>query len=211
MKFYTEPRSLTSDDKITPEKSTVHAKITPEKSTNVTVHHTAANGIPLGAEADERKLKALFLDVGLMSTAVGLTLLDLEQVDDVMTVNRGALCEQLVGQHLLYSAPSWEEPQLFYWAREKRGSSAEIDYVISQGREIIPVEVKAGKTGTLKSLHLFLREKGRRLAVRLSSAPPSVLEAMTSLANGEDVPFTLLSLPLYMVGQVRRLCAGLAR
>ncbi len=172
------------------------------------VRHTAANGIPLGAEADDRKFKALFLDVGLMATASGLTLLDLEQADEVMMVNSGALCEQLVGQHLLYSAPSWEEPQLFYWAREKRGSSAEVDYVISQGREIIPVEVKAGKTGTLKSLHLFLREKQRRFAVRLSSAPPSVLEATTSLSDGKNVPFRLVSLPLYMVGQVRRLCAG---
>ncbi len=172
------------------------------------VRHTAANGIPLGAEADDRKFKALFLDVGLMTTASGLTLLDLEQADDVMLVNRGALCEQLVGQHLLYSAPPWEEPQLFYWAREKPGSSAEVDYLVSQGREIIPVEVKAGKTGTLKSLHLFLREKGRRLALRLSSAPPSILEAATSLSDGNNVPFRLVSLPLYMVGQVRRLCAA---
>ena len=172
------------------------------------VRHTAANGIPLGAEADDRKFKALFLDVGLMATASGLTLLDLEQAEDVMMINRGALCEQLVGQHLLYSAPSWEEPQLFYWAREKRGSSAEIDYVISQNRQIIPVEVKAGKTGALKSLHLFLREKGTRLAIRLSSAPPSVLEATTSLSDGNNVPFRLVSLPLYMVSQVRRLCTA---
>ncbi len=172
------------------------------------VRHTAANGIPLGAEADERKFKALFLDVGLMATASGLTLLDLERAEDVMMVNRGALCEQLVGQHLLYSVPSWEEPQLFYWAREKRGSSAEVDYVISQGRKVIPVEVKAGKTGALKSLHLFLREKGKRLAVRLSSTPPSVLEATTSLSDGQNVPFQLISLPLYLTGQVRRLCTS---
>ncbi len=172
------------------------------------VRHSAAAGVPLGAQADERKFKALFLDVGLMATASGLTLLDLERAEDVMMVNRGALCEQLVGQHLLYSAPSWEEPQLFYWAREKRGSSAEVDYVISQGREIIPVEVKAGKTGTLKSLHVFLREKGRRLALRLSSAPPSILDSATSLSDSNNIPFRLVSLPLYMAGQVRRLCAA---
>ncbi|MCP3959181.1 MAG: ATP-binding protein [bacterium] len=175
------------------------------------VRHTAANGVPLGAEADERKFKVLFLDVGLMATASGLSVLDLEKAEDVMMVNRGALCEQLVGQHLLYRAPSWEEPRLFYWAREKRGSAAEVDYVISQGAEILPIEVKAGKTGTLKSLHLFLREKSRSLAVRLSSAPPSVLAATTSLADGRNVPFQLVSLPLYLVGQVRRLCGGLAR
>ncbi len=172
------------------------------------VRHTAANGVPLGAEADERKFKVLGLDVGLMATASGLTILDLERADDVLLVNRGALCEQLVGQHLLYSTPGWEEPRLYYWAREKRGSSAEVDYVLSQGSEILPVEVKAGKTGTLKSLHLFLREKRRSFAVRLSSAPPSLLEAETSLP-GSNVPFRLLSLPLYLVGEVRRLCGEL--
>ncbi len=62
------------------------------------------------------------------------------------------------------TAPSWEEPQLHYRAREKRGSSAEVDQLISQGSEIIPVEVKAGKTGSLKSLHLLLRERGRSLS-----------------------------------------------
>ena len=82
--------------------------------------------------------------------------------------------------------------------------------MISQAQEIIPVEVKAGKTGTLKSLHLFLREKGRSLAVRLSSATPSILEAETSLADGKNVPFRLVSLPLYMVGEVRRICSELA-
>ena len=172
------------------------------------VHHTAANGVPLGAEADERRFKVLCLDVGLMATASGLTILDLERAGDVLLVNRGALAEQLVGQHLLYSTPAWEEPRLYYWAREKPGSSAEVDYVISQGSEILPLEVKAGKTGTLKSLHLFLREKRRRLALRLSSAPPSLHEAETSLPGG-NAPFRLLSLPLYLVGEVRRLVGEL--
>ncbi len=81
--------------------------------------------------------------------------------------------------------------------------------MISQGREILPIEVKAGKTGTLKSLHLFLREKKRRLAIRLSTAPPSVVDATTSLHMGEKVAFTLLTLPLYLVGEVRRLAREL--
>lgn len=169
------------------------------------VRHTAANGIPLGAEANERNFKILCLDVGLMATACGLTILDLESASDVMMVNRGALCEQFVGQHLLYSAPPWEEPQLFYWSRERRGSTAEVDYVISQGSEVVPIEVKAGKTGTLKSLHVFLREKGRSFAIRLNTAPPSMLETMLALPGEEEAPWQLMSLPLYLVGQVRRL------
>ena len=169
------------------------------------VRHTAANGTPLGAEADERRFKVLVLDVGLMATATGLTILDLETADQLMMVHRGALCEQFIGQHLLYDRPSWEEPQLYYWAREERSSAAEVDYVISVGQEILPVEVKSGKTGMLKSLHLFLREKKRNLALRFNVMPPSVLDAKTSLADGNNVPFRLVSLPLYLVGEAKRL------
>jgi predicted AAA+ superfamily ATPase len=169
------------------------------------VYHSSSNGVPLGAEINERKLKILFLDVGLMIRALGLGLLDLERAENLLMVNQGAVCEQLVGQHLLYSRRPYEEPELHFWAREKRNSQAEVDYVISEGATVVPIEVKAGKTGTLKSLHLFLREKASRFGVRVNSEPPSLLEAETSLPGQEKTGFTLLSLPLYMIGQLRRL------
>ena len=92
---------------------------------------------------------------------------------------------------------TFEEPEAFCRTREKSQSSAEVDYVISFGETIVPVEVKAGKTGTLKSLHVFLR---------INADEPSLLDAKTSLAKGQNAQFRLLSLPLYMVGQARRLC-----
>ncbi|MBI5488088.1 MAG: ATP-binding protein [Deltaproteobacteria bacterium] len=169
------------------------------------VRHSSANGVPLGAEANDRIFKLLFLDAGLVTTATGLTILDFEQAADILLVNSGATCEQAVGQHLLHSAPPYHEPELFFWVREKANAAAEVDYLVAEGAHVVPVEVKAGKTGTLKSLHLFLREKRRSLGVRLNSGPPSLLRAETALADGKKVPFRLLSLPLYMVGQVRRL------
>ncbi len=169
------------------------------------VRHSAGNGVPLGAEADDKHFKMLFLDVGLTVTATGLQSRDLEQAEDLLLVNRGALAEQFVGQHLLYSGATWEAPQLFYWVREKESSSAEVDYLLSSGAEILPVEVKAGKTGRLKSMHLFLSEKKRRFAIRISSAPPSLLKTEATLPSGGILPFYLLSLPLYFICQVRRL------
>lgn len=174
------------------------------------VRHTSGNGVPLGAEAKDRLFKVIFLDVGLIATATGLSILDIEGSDEITLVQQGTLAEQFVGQHLLYSANHWEEPQLFYWAREKRNSSAEVDYLFSQGPHVIPVEVKAGKSGTLKSLHLFVQEKGRPFALRFSSAPPSLLETEVVLPNGvgasgTHTPLRLLSLPLYLVHQARRL------
>lgn len=172
------------------------------------VTHSASNGLPLAAETDERRFKILFLDVGLVSRALGLDLVDVERSEDLVGLHAGAIAEQFVGQHLLHSGPSWEEPRLHFWAREQPSSTAEVDYVLSVGSRVLPVEVKSGSTGRLKSLQMFVREKRRDLAVRLWSGPPSSLAATTSLPVGGDVPFTLLSLPLYMVGQVRRIVRG---
>jgi len=170
------------------------------------VRHTAANGVPLGAEADDRDFKVLFMDVGLLARSCGLSVLDVERAEDLMMVNAGAVCEQFVGQHLLHAGEPYEEPDLHCWIRQKKGSSAEVDYVISVGEKVVPVEVKAGKTGALKSLQLFLREKKRDFGLRFNADVPSLLEAETSLADGGNKPFRLLSLPLYMAGQARRLC-----
>ena len=169
------------------------------------VRHSSGNGLPLGAEVNERKSKLLFLDVGLMVSSLGLDLIDIEQADDVLLVSQGAVCEQFVGQHLLYSRQLYKEPDLHFWVREERNSTAEVDYIIAVGSEIVPVEVKAGKTGTLKSLQLFLKEKKRSIGLRLNSAPPSLLQAKMSLPGHEQIRFSLVSIPLYMVGQVRRL------
>lgn len=169
------------------------------------VYPSSCGGIPLGAAMNTKKFKVLFLDVGLMSTATGLNLLDFEKAEDVMRVNAGAICEEFIGQHLLFSQQPYCEPEVYYWLREKKNSSAEVDYVISEGAHIVPIEVKAGKSGTLKSLHLFLHEKHGSFGVRFNSDMPSVLEPQTALPGRPNISYRLLSLPLYMVGQLRRL------
>jgi hypothetical protein len=170
------------------------------------VRHSSANGVPLGAEANDRSFKVLFMDVGLLCRSCGLSVLDMERAEDLMMVNAGGVCEQFAGQHLLYTGESFAEPELYCWMREKSQSSAEVDYLISVGGVVVPVEVKAGKTGTLKSLHVFLREKKRDFGLRLNSDLPSLLKAETSVAGGENRSFRLLSLPLYLVEQASRLC-----
>ncbi len=161
------------------------------------VYHSSANGVPLGAEMNEKFFKLLFLDVGLVSSACGLNLLDLEREEDLSRVNQGRLMEQLIGQHLLYDHPPYQTPELYYWAREKKNASAEVDYVAQLGSKVIPIEIKSGKSGSLRSLHLFLKEKGLSLGVRFNSEPPSILKEKNMI---------LISLPFYLVGQWRRLC-----
>jgi len=169
------------------------------------VRHSSAGGVPLGAQAKDSNFKVLFLDVGLMNSALGLSLLDYERAGDALLVHSGAVCEQVVGRHLLHSTPFYQAPELYFWSRERDGSAAEVDYLLADGAAVVPIEVKAGRTGWLKSLHVFLREKNRAFGIRLNSDVPSLLEAETALPDGKNVPFKLLSLPLYLVGQVRRL------
>jgi len=80
-----------------------------------------------------------------MTTGTGLNLLDYEKAEDVMMVNSGAICEQFIGQHLLFSRQLYREPEVYYWVREKKGSSAEVDYVIAENSAIIPIEVRRAK------------------------------------------------------------------
>ena len=111
-----------------------------------------------------------------------------------MRINSGSLAEQWIGQALLLSQSNNQQPELHYWARERKSSSAELDYVSAISDKVIGVEVKAGKTGTLKSLHLFIEEKSSPLAVRFNLQKPSVLNEPK-----------LLSLPLYFGEEFYRL------
>lgn len=170
------------------------------------VMHTQANGIPLGSQVDPRVFKSIFLDIGLQCAALGLNQLDIIKGPDWAWINRGSLSEQFIGQALLKLTSSYHPPQLFYWVRENAQAEAELDYVVQMQNQIIPVEVKAGKTGTLKSLHYFMREKKNPFAVRFNADVPSYLHNTAKLTNQEgSISYGLLSLPFYLAEQLGRL------
>ena len=145
----------------------------------------------MGARSKEAKFKLNFLDVGLMQNACGLQS-ELTLTKDLIQINAGAVTEQFIGQELRAYSDSYSEHSLFFWARDKKSSSAEVDYVVAMGSLILPVEVKAGKTGTLKSLKLFIEEKKSLFGIRFSQEKISFYDQV-------------LTLPLYMAEQMRRL------
>lgn len=167
---------------------------------------TPATGVPLLAGADERRFKLLLLDTGLLSAQLGLSLSGIRPGADLMLAHRGALAEQAVGQLLRLTFRAHEEPALFYWHREARGAEAEVDYVTAHGSQVVPVEVKAGTTGALRSLRLLMTSRGFPLGVRFNGDRPSVTEVK---GKGPDEPWSyrLLSLPLYAVEALPRLVA----
>ncbi len=173
------------------------------------VLRTMASGIPLGADVDERYQKVCLLDVGLYCTASGVDPAAVTAKKDVSFINEGQLAEQFVGQELRACRPFNQEPQLFTWVREAKNSNAEVDYVIQVAGDIVPVEVKAGATGRLRSVHVMVREKKLKVAVRVSSEPMIYGPVQTALPTGAPYKFQLLSVPFYLVSELPRLLAGL--
>jgi len=147
--------------------------------------------LPLSYHAKDNFYKLTFLDTGLSLKASGLEETILTS-PNILGVYEGGLAEQFVGQELLaYSNPE-ERVKFFYWERFKRGSSAEIDYLFTYKSQVYPVEVKAGKTGSLKSLKLYKEEMQNQISIRYSKLPLSYYEG-------------LLSIPLYMIAETERL------
>lgn len=171
------------------------------------VHRTAGNGLPLGAEVDPRAFKLLHLDIGLLSAQLGPALHGAAPLEQMTWVNEGQLAEQFVGQHLLYRGSGRFAPDLHYWLREAKSSNAEVDYLVAAGGAPLPIEVKAGTGGSLKSLHVFCRTKRTTQAVRFYTGQPSVEQVAASVPvpGTADHDFRLFSLPLYQVGQLERL------
>lgn len=109
-------------------------------------------GLPLKASASLKIFKALMVDIGLMQNLSGMSV-DMEYAKgDLLNIYRGAMAEQFVGQEMAVS----QKGGLYYWDRQAKSSSAEVDYLAVINGRIHPVEVKSGASGSLKSLHLFL-------------------------------------------------------
>ncbi|MDR1973146.1 MAG: AAA family ATPase [Bacteroidales bacterium] len=130
--------------------------------------HTSSNGLPLASETNPRYRKLMIFDTGIYQRFLRLNLTQLLLDEKIEQINKGALAEMFVGTELVKSQNNRLPAALYYWQREKDGSTAEVDYVIQQGQNIVPVEVKAGTKGSMQSLFIFLNEKQRSYGIRCS-------------------------------------------
>jgi uncharacterized protein len=116
---------------------------------------------------------------------------------------RSRIAEQTAAQHLrLPSVDGTGEPDLYYWQREG-GRPGEIDYLLAWQDRIIPIELKSGSAGSMKSLHQFMFDKGMKLAVRCDSNPPGEMDIKMATTQGDPVQYRLLNVPLYLVWNLR--------
>ena len=139
------------------------------------VQHTAANGLPLGAEVNLKFNKYIVLDTGLLLTllnnsAGSTTQLSTNVISATASdlVNKGSLTELVAGCELIKYARHNIKQELYYWENLSKNASSEVDYILSRDMQIIPLEVKAGTSGKMKSLRYFMHKKQLSYAIRCS-------------------------------------------
>jgi predicted AAA+ superfamily ATPase len=110
-------------------------------------------GLPLSIMTS-KVFKTSMLDIGIMNYLCGIYKTDEYFNNDLLGIYRGSMAEQFVGQEIA----AGQNNELFYWSRQAKSSTAEVDYVISVNDRIIPVEVKSASAGRLRSMHQYLKE-----------------------------------------------------
>ena len=171
------------------------------------VTHTDANRLPLGSEADPTYRKMLLLDSGLLLRWLDMTGDITELTTQILTqnptdlVNKGALTEMIAGLELLrYRTPNMRH-ELFYWVRRAKNAQAEVDYLIPYESAVLPIEVKAGTQGGMKSLWQFMREKKLKNAIRASLEN---FGTFTYTDTEEGAERTVRVCPLFALSQIRQ-------
>lgn len=94
---------------------------------------------------------------------------------------------------------------LFFWIREEKGTSSELDFVLPVENSLVPIEVKSGSHGSLKSLHQFLSRSSHHIGVRLYNGSLKVEDHSVVLPNGGKLDYRLFSLPLYLIFRLKEI------
>ncbi len=173
----------------------------------IQVVKTDANGVPLGSESDLSYRKILILDPGLLLRLLNMSAVDVSKItkeiltDDIADlVNKGPLAEMVAGLEILrYKTPNLRH-ELYYWVRNAKNSQAEVDYVEAKEGIILPIEVKSGMKGGMKSLWIFMREKGLSSAIRCSLENFNRFEYIDTEASGAVRKVEVC--PLYAISNI---------
>lgn len=171
------------------------------------VSHTAANGLPLGAEVNEKFRKYIYLDSALLLRILDMDLGGARQLTDLIVagttedlVNKGGLAEMVLGWELIkYNNPR-SQHDLYYWENTADGTRSEVDYIIARDMNVLPIECKSGTSGKMKSLHLFMHNKHLTDAIRCSLENFALLESCDKKAD--DTVRRIQILPLYAISNL---------
>lgn len=155
------------------------------------IYPTADTTFPMKTDFT-KKPRLQFLDSGLVNYELKIQH-ELIGLSDLSEAYRGALIPHLITEELMsINRQHYEKPH--FWVREKNQSSAEVDLVYYHDGKIIPIEIKSGKIGKLRSLHQFMEQCPHHYAVRIYGGKLEVSRIETKLSK----PFYLMNLPYFL-------------
>ena len=144
----------------------------------------------------KKRPRLQFLDTGLITHSLMLQG-EMIGIKDLNDFYRGKIIQHLMAQELIsIQDDSGYKPH--FWVREEKNSNAEVDMIYQYGRYIIPVEVKSGKQGSLKSLHQFIERSVHPYAIRFYPGEFRIDKAKTPSSK----PYLLMNLPYYLGTQI---------
>ena len=169
------------------------------------VSHTAADGLPLGAEVNLKFRKYIFADSGLLLRTLDMDLGGSRDLTQLILagaaeslVNKGDLAELVLGWEMVkYGSPK-SQHELYYWENTAAGTTSEVDYLMAKEMKVLPVECKSGISGKMKSLHYFMRNRHLDYAVRCSLENFGTLSISESDGNDRRIEI----IPLYAVSNL---------
>lgn len=175
------------------------------------VKMTSANGLPLGAEVNPKFKKYIFLDTGLMLRVQSLDMgRENTMANFILTssvtdlVNKGAIAEMFVGLEFIKNGNTRLPESLFYWENLSRGASAEVDYISAYNMAVLPIEVKSGVSGKMKSLRMFMQNKSVHTAIRTSLENFGKIEIPDLQGGTSEKDYTINIIPLYAIYNYRK-------
>lgn len=162
---------------------------------------TSAPALP----ATRRSPKLIMVDTGLTNFMAGIQL-EYLQNKNLLDTWRGRSAEHIVAQELRVVLDRHYREHQYFWIRDKKGSSAELDFVWQEGTDIIPIEVKSGTNAHLRSLHTFVNSSDRSVvAIRIWNGSLAVQDIETPMP--EKRAFRLINVPFYYAGQLDKVIA----
>ena len=160
---------------------------------------TSAPAIP----ALRRAPKLIMVDSGITNFVADIQI-EYLQNKELLDTWRGRAAEQIVAQELRVLLDNKFQEKQYYWVRDKKGTTAEIDFIWQQNAQIVPIEVKTGLHSHLRSLHSFVNTAERHVtAVRFWSGEFSVQDTFTP--EPEKRPYRLINVPFYYIGQLEEI------
>lgn len=172
----------------------------------IPVQMSAANGLPLGAQVNPKFVRYDYLDTGLLLRVLAMNYDDDRELTRLILageapelVNKGIVAELTVGLELMKSSNPQSRYELFYWENLERNATSEVEYVIAKNARCLPIEVKAGTSGKMKSLRYFMNRKNLTTGIRCSLENFGLLEVSDTAETGHQVCRKIGILPLYAV------------